>query len=186
MRVVHGVIDGSAYEHHQTHRAVPVPSGTFAALQAKVRKPAPEKPMRAWDALASLPVMQRREPLRLPTAPAGLDVTVDLFKAHHGKQAPVPPFIEINGNEPPERSPAGIIAHLANRGVELTLARGRLVARSRNPIRADDRQLIDKAGELIVGHLRGQPVVCSECAESAVSIAYPDAPMCAAHLEPRQ
>jgi hypothetical protein len=72
---------------------------------------------------------------------------------------------------------------LSGRGIELTLARGRLLARSRSPIRFDDRELIDKARELIIGALRGTPVMCSRCAEPAVSIAYPDAPMCAEHLE---
>lgn len=185
MRVRREVIDGSDFEHHQTHRAVPVPSGTYASLAAKAPKPAPEKPMRAWDALATLPIMQRREPLRLPTVPVGNNVTVGLWKAQHGKQPPVP-YIEVNGNEPPERSPAGIIAHLERRGIALSLARGQLLARSRTPIRTDDKALIEQAEELIVGVLRGSPLLCSLCAAPAVSLAFPRAPMCAAHLEAPQ
>ncbi len=66
---------------------------------------------------------------------------------------------------------------------ELELTRGRLVARSRNPIRVDLRELIERGHELIVGHLQGKPVICSTCAEPAVTVVYPDAPMCAEHAQ---
>jgi hypothetical protein len=181
MRIRHELIDGSAYEHHATHRALPVPDGTYASLLAKVRKPDTEPPMRTWDVLATLPLMQRREPLRIPTAPAS-SITVGALKAQLGPVGPLP-VIEVGGNQPPERSPAGIVAYLGSRGIELSLARGRLLARARKPIRAEDRYLIERTEELIVGVLSGSPVACSLCAEPAVSIAVPRAPMCAAHLE---
>jgi len=60
-------------------------------------------------------------------------------------------LIEGGGNEPPDGSVAGMIAYLEGRGVELKLARGRLVARSRTPIRAELRELIEHADELLVG-----------------------------------
>jgi hypothetical protein len=181
LRVERELIDGSAFEHHRMHRAWPVESGTYAALAAKARKPAAEKPLRAWDALATLSVMQRRDPERFASTPAASDVNVGALKAQLGITHER--IIEVGGNEPPERSPAAIIEHLASRGVELKLSRGRLVARSRNPMRFDDRELIEKAEELIVGVLRGQPVICSTCAEPAVSIVFPHAPMCAEHLK---
>jgi hypothetical protein len=46
-----------------------VQPGTHAGLVAKTRKPVADKPLRAWDRLAALPVMQRREPLRMVTGP---------------------------------------------------------------------------------------------------------------------
>ena len=197
MRIKREVIDGSAFEHHATHRALPVPNGTYAALLAKATKPAAEKPIRTWGVLAALPVMQRREPVR---AAAGMSTsvldTLEHLPATTEQEKEViagavdlldrnrpAGIIEVGGNQPPHRSPAGIIAYLSGHGVELMLARGRLLARSRAPIRSNDRALIDKARELIVGHLRGSPVMCSTCAEPAVDIAYPDAPMCAKHLE---
>lgn len=183
VKVEREVIDGSGFEHHRTYRGWPVERGTFAARQAKMRKPAGEKPMRAWDALASLSVMQRRDPLRMPINPGPSNVHLGALSAQLGGKLAKLPVMEVGGNEPPDRSPAAIIAFLASRGVELTLARGRLVVRSRSPIQFDDRELIEKAEELIVGVLRGSPVMCSACAEPAVSIVFPHAPMCAEHLK---
>ena len=186
MRVHRELIDGSPFEHHGTHRAFEVAPGTYASLAVKADRRPVEKPMRAWDALSTLPALTRREPTRIATVPPASLPEVGLLKTLMGAKAD-PGIIEFGGHQPPERTPAGIIAYLERRGVELSLARGRLLARSRNPIRFDDRELIEKAAELIVGHLRGSPVLCSLCAESAVTIAYPDAPMCTAHLGgPRQ
>ena len=197
MRVWHEVIDGSKFEHHATHRAQRVPDGTYAALDAKASKRAAEKPMRMWGVLAALPVMQRREPTRMAAgvlSASALD-TLEHLPAQTQEQRQViagavdllhhhrpPAVIEVGGNEPPERGPVGWLKRLASHGVELTLARGRLLARSVKPIRFDDRQLIDKGKELIVGVLSGSPVTCSTCAEPAIDIAYPDAPMCTEHL----
>ena len=87
----------------------------------------------------------------------------------------------MGGHEPPDRTPAGIIAYLSGRGIQLTLAHGRLVARCPSPIRFDDRELIERAEELIVGLLRASPVMCSSCGEPASTIAFPHAPMCKEH-----
>jgi hypothetical protein len=184
MRVTHEVFDGSAIERHNTHRAFRVTEGTYAERVAKLPKPAAQKPMRAWDTLSALPAMQRQEPQRLPTTPPS-SFFVGALKASLGNKGNPKPFIEVGGNQPPERSVAGIVAYLQRRGIELFLAGGRLVARSRTPIRRESREglLIAAAQELLAGHLRGEPVACSECSEPAVGIVFPEAPMCAAHLE---
>jgi hypothetical protein len=184
MRVTHEVFDGSAIESHKTHRAFRVSSGAYAERVAKAPKPTVERPMRAWDTLSALPAMQRREPQRLPTTPPS-SFFVGALKAELGNKGDSPPFVEVGGNEPPERSVAGMFAYLQRRGIELSLAGDdRLVARSRTPIRRESREglLIAAARELLVGYLRGEPVGCSECSEPAVGNAFLDAPMCAAHL----
>jgi hypothetical protein len=79
---------------------------------------------------------------------------------------------------PPDKSVAAMVEFVEERGVELSLARGRLLAKSREPIRADLRELIDQARELIVAHLQGKPVLCSLCPAAAVTIAAIDAPLC--------
>lgn len=182
--------DGGGWETATLHRGWPVEPGTYAALAGKRKKPG-EKPMRAWDKLQTLAVMQRREPLRMATGPAtsAIDNLPALGADQEEAVASVLDFahrkttrtlIEVGGNEPPQRSVAALVEFVEQRGVELSLARGRLLARSRTPIRSDVRELIEQARELIVGHLQGKPVMCCECAEPAVTIAYPDAPMCAA------
>jgi len=45
------------------------------------------------------------------------------------------------------------------------------------------KALIEQAEKLIVGHLRGQPVLCVSCAEPAVAVAFPRAPMCREHAQ---
>jgi hypothetical protein len=186
--------DGGEIVSTVTTRAWPVEPGTYDRL-AKSRKPAAaDRPMRTWDRLAALPVMQRREPLRMVTGPAtsaldalpalGADKAADVERvAELAHARSTRSLIEVGGNEPPDRSVAGLVAFVERHGVELSLARGRLVARSRTPIRADLRDLIDQAKELIVGHLAGKPVICSSCASPAVTIAAIDAPMCAGCAE---
>ena len=180
------------------HRAWPVKPGSYAKL-ARTRKPADrDKPMRGWDRLAALPAMQRREPMRLATGPAPsmLDGLVGmplsgteqeaiagaLFdQARHNSKSTL---IEFGGNSPPERSMAALVAWLAERhGIELTLARGRLRARSVKPIRADLQALLDQVQELIIGHLQGRAVMCGDCAEPAVTIASVNVPACAEHAQ---
>jgi hypothetical protein len=188
------LIDGSPFETVVRMRGWPVPTGTYAKLAATRKKPDADKPMRAWDRLAALPLMQREEPLRLVTGPAPkLDQLPALTAipspgeeqamAEIIEQASKRPtkLLEIGGNEPPERSVAGIVAYLERQGVELSLQRGRLLARSRAPIRVDLRELIEQTRELLVGHLQGKPVLCSLCSAAAVTIAFPDAPVCAEH-----
>lgn len=70
---------------------------------------------------------------------------------------------------------------MESRGIALTVARGRLVARSVKPIHAEERLLIELAEELLVGHLSGAPVLCVECQQPAVTVVLPRAPACAAH-----
>lgn len=191
------MIDGSPWPSTSYHRGFPVATGTYAALAAKARRPKAEQSPRAWDRLGALPLMQRREPMRLatgrsspmldrmPVLPAissdeqeALAQALDMADRTSQSQ-----LIEVGGNEPPERSVAGVIAYLARRGIDLELVRGRLLARSRLPIRVDLRELIEQAEELIVGHLQGKPVICSSCAEPAVTIVFPQAPMCAEHAQ---
>jgi hypothetical protein len=190
-------IDGSPWPTIGHHRAWPVKAGTYAGLLAKAPKPETEKPLRAWDRLAALTLMQRREPLRFVTGPpsAGLELFEALPATSEQEREALAGAVDmlnrtsprsmlaVGGNEPPERTVAGMVAYLAQRGIELTLVRGRLLARSRTPLRADLRELIEQARELIVGHLKGQPVMCGQCAEPAVGVAFPDAPLCASHLE---
>jgi len=185
--------DGGELVSAATSRGWPVPAGTYAKLAAK-RKPTAEKKMRGWDRLAAMPIMQRREPLRMASATAALELPVldgQLTKDQEQAMASVvelaikraPSLIEVGGNTPPDGSVADMVAYLAERGVELSLARGRLRARSKTPIRADVQALLDGARELLVGHLQGKPVMCSECAETAVTIAAVDAPVCREHAQ---
>ena len=189
MRIRRERIENTEVEHHVTHRAWRVADGTYAALKARAPKPAPEKPMRTWDVLAELPIMQRREPTRLLGAPPSSNVTIDALKGQlRGRMTPAAavPIIEVGGNEPPDQSVASFIAWLArNEGVALRLGRrerGRLVCESRTPIRSDIRDAIKRYEELIVAELQGSPPICSDCAEPATRPVFPSAPMCAKHL----
>ena len=192
------MIDGSAWPSTTYHRGFPVASGTYARLTARRRRRQPETDkLRTWDRLAALPLMQRREPLRMATGPAAspLDRMVDLPAVSTQEQEALAGAVDLvqrnerrrliagGGNEPPERSVAGIIAWLTERGIELSLARGRLVARSKTPLRADLADLLDQAEELIAAHLQGWPVMCSSCAEPAVTLVLPRAPMCDRHAQ---
>lgn len=198
IRVTHEQVGGSDFEHHSRHRALLVPSGTYQRFAEKAAaRPVAEKPMRSWDALATLPVMQRREPVRVSVnrSASALGVLETLPAQSEQEKAVIagavdlldrsrpPGVVEIGGNQPPDRSPAAIVEFLASRGVELTLARGRLVARSRTPIRADLRELIERSEELLVGVMRGSPVLCSSCGESATTVVFPLAPMCREHAQ---
>lgn len=190
------LIDGSPFETIIRLRAWPVPTDTYAKLTSSRKKAEADKPLRAWDRLAALPLMQRQEPMRLVTGPAPkLDELPALGAVPSpGEQEAMAgvidqvlkrphKLIEVGGNQPPERSVAGIVAYLQQRGVELSLARGRLLALSRTPLRADVRELIEQARELLAGHLQGKPVLCSSCSEAAVTVVFPDAPMCAEHAQ---
>ena len=191
------MFDQTPWETIGYHRAWPVAAGTYAGKLAKPQRPKADPPLRAWDRLATLDLMQRREPLRFVSGPpsAGLEKfeavpatseqerealagAVQMLDRNSTRS-----LIEVGGHEPPERTVAAMVAYLARRGIELTLVRGRLLARSRTPIRADMRELIEQARELIVGHLQGKAVICGQCAEPAVGIGFPDAPLCASHLE---
>lgn len=195
------MVDGTPWESTGYFRAFLVKPGTHDRLVAKVRKPDAEKPLRAWDRLATLRAMQRREPQRIVAGPQASSVdmlpalpaqpsdeeqaliagTVDLAERGNPRT-----LVEVGGHQPPQRSVAAMVDYLASRGVELSLIRGRLLAKSRTPIRTDDRELVEQARELIVGHLRGQPVICGECAAPAVGIRFPDSPACGTHLEAGQ
>ena len=191
------MIDGSPWPTNTYHRAFPTPTGTYAKLVGRKARKADDTTPRAWDRLATLPLMQRREPMRMATGPAAsamdrvvhmpsvseqeqeaLAGAVDMVRGNRYRK-----LIEVGGNTPPERSVAGLVGYLQDRGVSLELARGRLIARSVKPIRADLRELIEQAEELIVGHLRGQAVLCSQCAQAAVTVVFPSAPACAEHAQ---
>ena len=190
MRIRRESIDGTEMEHHVTHRAWRVADGTYAGLKAKASKPPTEKPMRTWDVLAELPIMQRREPTRHLAIPPSSKVTMDALKGQLGGRmtpAVAMPIIEVGGNEPPDGSIADLIAWLASRhGIALRLGRrdrGRLVNESRTPIRSDIRELIKRAEELIVAELQGSPAMCSDCSEPAMRPVFPSAPMCREHAQ---
>ena len=194
----HGAVvlpDGASMATTAMHVAMEVEPGSWQKIAGKARKPTAEKKMRGWDRLAALPIMQRREPLRMATGPATRELpalpgplTKDQEAAMEAVAAKAikrgSSFISVGGNTPPDGSVADMIAWLAQRwGIELSLARGRLQARSEKPIRADVEALLDGARELIVGHLQGKPVMCSECAKQAVTIAAVDAPVCRDHAQ---
>jgi hypothetical protein len=179
-------IDGTPWETTLHHRGWPVEPGSYAKLAAKqearrARQQA-ETPLRAWDVLVGL-FSSRRDPYRIVTGATAADPTLDALKAATDTKAARPAWIEIKPQQEPERGPAGIVAYLESRGIELSLGRGRLIARSRKTLNVVDRELIERTEELIVGHLKGQPAVCSLCSELAVLVAFPRAPMCAEHAQ---
>lgn len=182
--------DGARMPGSVLHVAVEVEPGTYEA-KARTRKPIEPK-ARAWDVLAALPAMQRREPTRMVSGPPAKDLP--LFDAAPGEQEleavagvvdltyqQQPSIIEVGGNEPPERSVAGLVTWLEERGVELSLARGHLVAKAAKPMRDDTKEIIERAEPLLVGHLQAKPVICAMCAEPAVTVIFPKAPACAEH-----
>jgi hypothetical protein len=151
---------------------------------------------RGFPVLSALPSLHRKEPTRIATERRATSATMGALKAAiasdaraknpNAKPPPVtepPPVIETGGSTGAERSPAGYVAWLQSRGVELTVAKGRLLPMSAKPLGLEERVLIAEAEELLVGHLTGKPTPCSMCDLPAVSIAFPHAPLCGEHLE---
>lgn len=183
--------DGARMPGSVLHVAIEVEPGTFEKM-ARTRKPTGAPVARPWDVLGTLPAFQRREPTRMVSGPPARDLP--LFDNPPGEQEleavagvvdlahqQAPTIIEVGGNQPPDRSVAGIVAWLEGRGVELSLARGHLVPKSVKPMRDDVKEVIERAEALLVGHLQSRPVICSMCAEPAITIVFPRAPMCAEH-----
>lgn len=162
--------------------AVEVAPGTYEQASAKEaqRKGTRQAPLQVWDEVARLPAFESREPSRIlirqspePLAGAMLAAT--------GAQVSQP-WIEAGGNEPPpRRMVTDYIALLRSHGILLDTARGRLVVKSRKPISLADRTLIDIIAPLLVGELDGKRLLCAFCDAEAVTMAYPNLPVCEAH-----
>jgi hypothetical protein len=94
-----------------------------------------------------------------------------------------PRLIEYGAHTPPDKSVASLVEFLAHQGVELSIARGQLVVRSRAPLRQDVRDVVLYAEPLLVGYLAGSPTKSSVCDELATTVVFPRAPMCAEHAQ---
>lgn len=182
MRVAHEMIDGSRLEHHRTHRGIPVPAGTFAAMVARVadrkaKLEAKPKP-RPLDGLADHPFLARRPDGILPIAepPAGY------FAALLSK---TPTAIRLPGRER-RQGVAAILAVLQERGITLHLSPAGTMYALGARITTPARSLIEQAAPLLHAHLRGQPLRCEfqhpEQAPEAVTLLVGGAAVCDQHL----
>jgi hypothetical protein len=173
--------DGRKWGTRRIHRlGWEVEKGSYQREQEKRRRRQPtEDPARPMDVLAAVPSLHRREPTRIV---ADRETDIHSGRLRTWIDAKSPAVIEVGGSPGVERSPAGYLAWLADRGVELSVAKGRLLATSAKPLGLEERTLIAEAEELLIGELSGKPVACSLCDVPAVSIAFPQAPVCEQHL----
>jgi hypothetical protein len=120
--------------------------------------------------------------VRLALERPSADPTMGALKAWVGAKGPA--VAEIGGHEGVnKRSPEGYIQWLAGRGIQVEVAKDHLLVRTSNPLGQEERILLSRAEDLLVGHLTGKPVPCVACDQPAVSIAFPSAPVCPEHLE---
>ena len=176
-------VDGTPWEHEASYVAEPVPAGTHAKAAADAgRRRARFAPQpitaRPLDLLAGLAVFHRSEPTRFAIS-ANPDPLAGAMATAAG--LPPVPVIEAGGHEAVEPDGAGMLAYLRGRGVELSLSRGRLIVRARQPMPAEVRELLTVAEPLLVGHLSGEPARCALCDAAAVTMCFPSVPMCARH-----
>lgn len=179
------LVDGSKAEHSDNHRALIVPSGTYAALAAKeaavkakaVRTTIP----RPLDALAVHPLLQRRQ--------AGMLRVRNETEFSIGGLSEAPRGIMLAGQEQ-QRGPRAIVDVLRAKGVELRLTsdKGAIVPIAAGGRMSDSiRELIGQAALLLLAHLRGQPLRCQlrhseKQPPEAESLLVGGAAACAAHL----
>lgn len=186
----------SAMRSFSYHRGYPVASGTFASLVSGRKQRPDEKKPRAWDRLAGLDMMVKREPIRMVAGtPSPLDKGLppgqfseeereglaSLVSA--ARRQDTRTIVESGGNVPPQRSIRGVIDYLAQRGIELDVVGGYLRAKSEKVIRHDVAEALDRLEPLIVGELQGRPVSCAACGAPAVTVVIVSMPACAEHAE---
>lgn len=172
--------DGEKMPESALHLAVPVDAGTWERMASQVRSKPLNGSLRVWDALAEYRRQHsdaRRLPLRQSANP-----DVAAMQAELGMDG-AQPWLELTPQGLADTSPAGLVSYLQARGISLSLARGRLVARSAKPINVMDRQLMERAEPLIIGELGGPKPMCSECPQPATEMVIPRAPMCAGHAQ---
>jgi hypothetical protein len=170
--------DGEMIATPGLYVGMPVEPGTWQRLARSRPKPSGEP--RTWDALAQYrrtSADARRIPLRQPSADVGA------LKAELGADGSASAWLELGAPGVADASPAGLVDYLSRRGISLSLARGRLVARSARPLNIADVQLMQLAEPLLIGALGGPKPMCSECAAEATTIVLPRAPMCSEHAQ---
>ena len=197
-RISHEVIDGSRFENHRTHRAVPVPSGSFAAAEARkqARLEAQERranpPYRGVDALAPIQALAAKLPQFLagpdPTQITGYtsEYTGDgrAMRVHMSGLLRKQDALATPGR-PAIRGLRAVLDVLEAKGIHLepTQDGASVFVRSRGG-RLDPqlREAIRATARLLAGELTGSPVRCELCPDksraAAVTILEVDVAAC--------
>jgi hypothetical protein len=194
------LIDGSRFEHNNHHRALPVGSGTYAALVAKdaarmARREAKPEP-HPLDALGTHALLTRRADSIVPVADTSrTDRLEDAALSYAPDEAPADLLVSLRSKAPSaihlpgrerRQGVAAILDLLRAKGVSLALTDAGTMYALGTRLTSDVRSLIELAAPLLHAHLRGQPLTCElkhkEQAPEAVSLLVGGAAACAQHL----
>jgi hypothetical protein len=164
------LIEQRAADGSRTWRAFDcTPPGEMARIASRpVRVPKAPPPHRPVDSLAHMPMAARR-----PERAFGSVVGVGILPA-----------------EDAARGPAQILARLDRAGVAVRLSTDRIalvVSTSGGHLAPGLLDLVDRAGPLVLAHLRGEPLMCTvgqhEPPAPGISVALGGAPICGECLD---